>query len=153
VTLSGDEGYYNHGFYKNGWSYQQTGLGTPLITRYDDVRPGRPHKPTEYFSNNRVLALQFCVDIVTKQTNFLSKILVSKNWGTYSTSSMGSSIGGRRYPPQWGIFSVVYQSSLYFEAKKKFTDKYFLSCSTTLDYGQLLNNSFGLLFKITKIFK
>lgn len=58
-TKSGDEEYFNHYMYIQGWSYKCVGIGNPFITPRSVAREGLPFAPNEFFINNRVIEFHF----------------------------------------------------------------------------------------------
>jgi hypothetical protein len=73
--FGGRDNYFNHGVYRNGWSYHGRTIGTPLITYNPET--GR-------MVNNRVVAQHF--GLMHTEQNWNAKILYtwSNNHGTYS---------------------------------------------------------------------
>src|SRR5690606_15483380 len=119
VTKSGDEDYYNNYFYREGWSYKNLGLGNPLISKKSDVRTHHPVYPSNYFSNNRVIAFHFGNSGKIHNWDYNLKATYSLNYGTFGTSPEGHSLGELEpYEPKHGLFGRVNQFSGYLEANK-----------------------------------
>ncbi|MGA0555172.1 capsule assembly Wzi family protein [Larkinella sp. VNQ87] len=80
--LRGRDNYFNHSQYRNGWSYQGNGIGTPFITPMTDSRPDLPRYG--FFVNNRVRAYHAGLHGgFGRQATFLVKVSYSQNYGTY----------------------------------------------------------------------
>ena len=153
VTKSGDEDYYNNSYYKDGWSYLQMGVGTPLITRKQDAKDGQAiSRYEQYFINNRVKAYHLGITGELWDCSFLTKATFSQNYGTFGTSSYGRSTGDEHYPNTTNIFVPVHQFSLYLEGMKPIKNKFDIGVATALDQGKLVYNSFGLSLKVKKTF-
>ncbi len=151
-TKSGDEDYYNNYEYNRGWSYKGLGLGNPLMTARQDIRAGLPQDPKQYFSNNRVLALHLGFDCSVRTLEITSKLTVSKNYGTFSTSIYGASTGRSFVPPRYGIFPEVNEMSAFLMVSNTFDNGFKLGCAIAVDRGNLLYNSSGILLKLSKSF-
>ncbi|EOR94088.1 hypothetical protein ADIARSV_2701 [Arcticibacter svalbardensis MN12-7] len=151
-TKSGDENYYNNYLYKEGWSYQQLGLGTPFISLKDDTKDGLASNPLDYFINNRVIALHTGIDFSIYGWNCIGKFSYSKNFGTYGTSAIGNSLGSIRHPNYGNLFKEVNQFSSYIEGNKILKNGICFGIAAGLDQGHLLNNSLGGILKLSKTF-
>ncbi|HUH18892.1 capsule assembly Wzi family protein [Albibacterium sp.] len=152
-TKSGDEDYYNNYYYYEGWSYNEKGIGTPLITTQFEAKEGLVSNPGQYFINNRLYAFHIGFSGSVKDWNFISKTVYSRNFGTYGTSSIGGSQGEIRYPPVYGIFKTVNQFSGYLELQKEIKKEFTVGIVGAIDQGQLLDNSIGLQLRLIKRFK
>jgi hypothetical protein len=152
-TASGAENYYNHDIYSQGWSYKALALGNPFMTRRLDARDGQASNPNEYFINNRLLLFHTAMECQYKNWNVVAKLSYSKNKGTWATSSYGRrTANGLLQLPIYGIFKEVGQFSGFAEISKRVSNGLILSGSMALDYGKLLPNSFGTMFKLSKSF-
>lgn len=152
VTPSGDEDYYNNYVYRQGWTYKGLNLGTPFITQKSDAIQGQISDPKDFFINNRVMAFHIGFTGSIQYWKYLVKASYSKNYGTFATSIEGRSLHGVRAIPLYGIFREVDQFSSYVEIQKSFKNDIILSLGIALDYGRLLDNSSGSVFKISKTF-
>ncbi|MCC9166166.1 capsule assembly Wzi family protein [Pontibacter harenae] len=150
VTPSGDEDYYNNYMYSQGWSYKGVGLGSPFLSTKTSTRQGLPTHPANYFINNRVLAMHFGVVSKIKEWNLISKASYARSYGTYGTSTIGHSLGSKRYPGEYGIFQEVGQLSTYIEANRTLANQLNLGILAAVDYGGLLDNSGGIIIKLSK---
>jgi len=80
------------------------------------------------------------------------KLSYSMNYGTFGTSTYGHTTGRLRVPPRFGLWQEVSQFSSFLEVSKALGNGYTLGCLAALDNGKLLNNSGGVIFKLTKTF-
>jgi len=149
---SGDENYYNNYEYAQGWSYKGLGLGTPFISTRTSTRPGLPDDSSDYFNNNRVVAFHLGLQGAVDKWYFTAKLSYSMNYGTFGTSIYGHSTGRLYVPPKYGIWQEVSQLSSFLEVKKELGGGYTVGCVGALDQGKLLNNSGGVILKISKTF-
>lgn len=153
VTPSGDENYYNNGNqYYDGWSYNSIGIGNPLIGTRDWIKQGLPADPSDYFINNRIIALHLGFEASVLKWNFILKTSYSMNYGTFGTSEEGHSLGGVYFPPVYGIFPETKQFSSYLEVNKQLNSGLKLGVIGAFDVGDLYYNSFGLRLNISKSF-
>lgn len=80
--LRGRDNYFNHSQYRNGWSYNGNGIGTPFITPMTDTRPELPRYG--FFANNRVRVFHAGLQGGFGRSGvFLAKVSYSQNYGTY----------------------------------------------------------------------
>lgn len=152
-TNSGDEDYYNNYFYVKGWSYNGLGIGTPLISPKHSTRSGLPSYPGDYFINNRVVAFHLGMQGEAFTWKFLAKGTFSRNYGTFGTSPEGHSTGeieGKE--PIYGLFGKKNQLSAYFESSKSLKNGMQFGYALSVDKGDLLYNSGGLILKLSKSF-
>ena len=152
VTRSGDEDYYNNYLYTEGWSYKKMVLGSPFITSEDLTRDGLPRYPKDYFVNNRVIAFHVGLEGSVYQWTVLSKLSYSKNYGTFGTSLNGHTTGELHTLPIYGIFQETSQFSGYIETSRKIKNGIRIGAVVALDHGRLLENSAGIIFKVSKTF-
>jgi hypothetical protein len=151
-TASGDEDYYNNYYYRDGWSYKNAGIGTPLITSKNDIKAGQATSARDYFVNNRVVAIHAGADATLKNLEFTFKTTFSFNYGTFGTSIYGNSTGLIRSPPPKNIFTPVHQLSLYFKATRPLANGMVVGIASAFDEGELLKNSLGVLISFKKEF-
>jgi hypothetical protein len=143
-TPSGDEDYYNHGLYKEGWSYKSLGLGNPFITPRASIRSGFPSSANQYFINNRVALIHFGFQGSVNEWFFTLKSSYSLNYGTYATS--------KEYSTGNNIFGEKKQFSAYLDVSKKLKNNMRLSLSGAFDKGQLYYDAYGIIAKLSKSF-
>ena len=80
--LRGEDSYFNNSIYRDGWSYNQTSLGTAFISNVLDIT----NATNLFFSNNRVKAFYLSLQSSVKQNTLLNLTLsLSKNDGSYMT--------------------------------------------------------------------
>ncbi len=152
-TPSSIEDYFNNGYYLDGWSYHGSTIGTPFISPRGTIRNELPIAPNDYFVNNRVIALHFGVDVNIAGLNLMSKISFSKNYGTYGTAAEGNTDDpAYTFPSPYGVFPVAEQFSGLMQVSKGLKNGYALGFLTAADMGELFDNTFGLIFYISKEF-
>lgn len=152
-TRSGDENYYNNYLYPTGWSYRGAGLGSPIITTRSDARKGQVSRESEFFISNRVSAYHFAFAGSLSKLEILARIVYSNNYGTYGSSSIGSSLGKTRFVSPPPYFEKVGQFSGYFEVSKRFRNNLKATLAVASDNGGMLNNSFASYLQLSKAFK
>lgn len=153
LTKSGDEDYYNNYFYKNGWSYQNSGLGTPFISTKHSTVKGLPSHPDDFFINNRVIAIHSGIEGYVGKWMITTKLSYSANYGTFGTSEEGHSTGpilGKE--PIYGLFGRKDQFSIFIESNRTLKNNLEFGFALAVDKGDLLYNSSGLIVKINKSF-
>jgi len=147
---SGAEDYYNNWEYLYGWAYLEANIGNPLFTTKKYIRTGLPKIQSQYFNNNRIIALHTGAEFSYSQWQFKTLFTWSSNYGTYATSPATRGDNGvieYHNPPYFG---QVNQFSGYFEASRPLKNGYSLSFALAADQGKLLNNSVGGFIKITR---
>jgi len=152
-TPSGPEYYYNHAVYTTGFSYKGLGLGMPLITPAHLAQSGQASDPSNYFINNRIVALHVGLTGSFKDWDIILKSTYSKNFGDYRTSGPKEQwFNGKRVVQtfNFGKFNPVNQFSGYVEASKAIKNGYHLGFVLANDHGGLLNNSIGGIIKLSK---
>jgi hypothetical protein len=153
-TNSGYENYYNNYEYSQGWSYNGMGLGNPFITTREDGRQNLPSSPREYFINNRVTVFHAASQLYLYKWFYTAKLSYSINKGNYSsgTSNFVGSGGDIIKPGLYGVFKQVNQFSAYLEGIRPLNNGYNIGYDLGYDQGGLLNNSFGIILKVSKSF-
>ncbi|MFC5409837.1 capsule assembly Wzi family protein [Larkinella bovis] len=87
--LRGRDNYFNHGQYRDGWSYFGRTIGTPFITPVTDTRPNLAQYG--FFTNNRVRAYHTGIQGKFAQNcGFQFKFSYSENYGTYDIPFPGT---------------------------------------------------------------
>ncbi|GGM86343.1 hypothetical protein GCM10010967_18230 [Dyadobacter beijingensis] len=153
ITKSGDENYYNNYMYGSGWSYRDRAIGNPFLTPRHEARADLRYKETEYFVNNRVIAFHGGFIGRISDVNITTKLSFSKNYGTYGTSPIGTSLGRRREVLAPPYFQEVNQFSGYVEGSKMLKNNWEVGVATAFDSGKLLYDSFGLMLNVRKSFQ
>lgn len=137
-TPTGNENYMNHYLYPQGWSYKQIGMGTPFISRLQDVNKHLPYKTEgrpEYFSNNRVQVWHLGAVMAVYDWDLTAKVSYSKNYGTHTTRD---------------DFPVTSQFSAYLEAMRTINAQTRIGAVGAFDQGNLLQNSSGVFVKLVR---
>ena len=147
-TTSPIENYYNNGYYKAGWSYKSTGLGTPFINPRGTIRESLPTAPAEFFINNRVMAFHIGMEGSVNKLIFLTRLSFSRNYGTYNTSATGKQFPGSVYPSPYGVFPETNQFSGFLQTSRELTKGFRVGLVTAFDIGGLYYNSFGLMASV-----
>jgi hypothetical protein len=133
----GRDNYFNHGQYRDGWSYFGRTLGTPFITANTELGQGVFPAGGYFTSNNRVqvwhlgAAGQF-IDGVS----FMGKVSYSRNGGTYDVP----------FDPRLSQLSAY----LSIGTTLRFWPGVQVSGAVGWDRGQLLNDALGLNLRIRK---
>ncbi|MEZ4905658.1 MAG: capsule assembly Wzi family protein [Spirosomataceae bacterium] len=79
----GRDNYINHYVYKQGWSYQGQGIGTPFIASQEAIKKVYPRSDKQFTNNNRVKALHVAAMGNYGDWNWLLKTSYSLNFGIY----------------------------------------------------------------------
>jgi len=146
---SGAEDYYNNFLYSHGWSYQGENLGNPFLTSQKYIREGYPERETQYFPNNRLMALHGGADFTVDDWKCRALLSYSINYGTYTTSPaerLGPNIVYHDPP----YFPQVNQFSAMFETRRELRYDFELGIQLAIDQGDLLPNSVGAGLTLTK---
>jgi hypothetical protein len=151
-TPSPFENYYNNSYYKAGWSYKGSGLGTPFISPRGTIKEGFPSAPFDYFINNRVIAFHVGMEASVNKLNFIAKLSYSRNYGTYRTAASGKPNIVTVYPSPFGVFPETDQFSGFLQTTRELTKGFRVGLITALDIGGLYYNSFGLMAFVAKTF-
>lgn len=81
----GNDNYFNHQQYYDGWSYQRRIIGTPFIVNRVDTKVNDSYNSYEIANNNRVRVYHLGFQgYIGQDMQFLSKISLSHNYGTYN---------------------------------------------------------------------
>lgn len=152
VTPSGDENYYNNDQYPCGYSYRGLGIGNPFICTSAYTREGLPADPDDYFLNNRVIVIHIGFEGSVEKSEIILKASYSINYGTFGTSEVGHTVGGKRTLPKYGIFPETRQFSAYLEGNRQLKNGLNVGLRFAFDKGELYYNSFGLLIGLSRTF-
>jgi hypothetical protein len=83
--LRGQDNYFNNGVYRNGWSYNQTSLGTPFINNVSSITT----VSNLFFNNNRIEAFYLgSYIVINSDIKAKLKLSYSLNSGVYPNSSL-----------------------------------------------------------------
>jgi len=81
----GNDNYFNHQQYYDGWSYQRRIIGTPFIVNQADTKVKDPYNSYEVANNNRVRVYHLGFQgYIGQNIQYLSKLSLSHNYGTYN---------------------------------------------------------------------
>lgn len=150
LTPAGDENYYNNAEYPLGWSYKGMGLGNPFITPYNTTRAGLPNDSTDYFNNNRVIAIYGALQGSISDYRFTARGSYSVNYGTYGTSPWGHHNGRIFYKPRFGQFPKVTQLSGWLSVERDFDPGWTVGCIIAADRGKLFYDGGGFILRVKK---
>ncbi|MDF7822095.1 capsule assembly Wzi family protein [Runella sp. MFBS21] len=136
VTI-GNDNYFNHQQYYDGWSYKGEIIGTPFFTNAKDTKNTDPQNGYEIANNNRVRVYHLGLQgNIGENIQFLSKLSLSHNYGTYNFPYA-------EVPKQ---FSALLQ---FTGTIKRWQDIYW-NAAFAMDNGQLYHNSIGTRIGISK---
>jgi hypothetical protein len=134
----GNDNYFNHGIYLNGWTYNRRIIGTPFITSPEIMHNNPDFLQSIYLVNNKIKAHHFGLEGSMKKISFKLLYTYSLNYGTN-----------------------------YFPISPKQTQHYFLihatllpnlpwnsniTCALGADLGKLYGNGLGAMVSIRKHF-
>ena len=130
--------YFNHSIYKNGWSYNDFTIGTPLITSPALLKQLGVNTDIkqDYLRNNKLSSHHLGCKGLLNKINYKLFLTYSKNSGTYT------------FP-----FSISKESvSTYLELTKQLERFYHLevSLATAIDFGSLYGNNGSVLLTLRK---
>jgi hypothetical protein len=134
-TYQGADNYFNHGQYREGWSYLGRTIGTPFIMPEGDVLPA--NRRIQYFPNNRVnMGYLGANGQVKNGLDWTLRLSYSRNYGTFA----------RPYPTPYGQFSAL--ASIQRPLPRLSNTR--LTASLAIDQGQLLPNTLGGYLSLQK---
>lgn len=127
-SYQGNDNYFDHGQYREGWSYLGRTIGTPFIMPQSDVKAAA--KGSLFFPDNRVSTGYLGASgQVGKDLNWTFRLSYSRNYGTFSTP----------YPSPFGQLSALASVQWLLPRLTKTQ----LTASLAMDQGQLLPNTVG----------
>ncbi len=137
ALLRGRDNYFNHGQYRDGWSYKGRTIGTPFIAPQTDLRSELPQYT--YFNNNRIQVYHVGISgQVVDGFTFSVKASYSQNAGSYQEPF--SRLLGQR--------SAI--GSLAVRLNKKGV---LLNVSAAVDRGELYTDNTGFSLGLSKMGK
>lgn len=145
---SGAESYYNHGQFIQGWAYDGMVMGTPFITSRAYAREELPDNPNQYFINNRLFAFHFGFEGKILGVDCSVRTSWSRNTGTYWTSEEAFDAGIPEVY-EYGVFFPKDQFSSFVGMTRRIKDGLSMGIISAIDYGDLLENSFGLYLRLS----
>lgn len=132
VIVGGNDDYFNHGIYREGWTYNRMTIGTPLISS-----PALVTSSTgEYLINNRITAFHFGMEGGIKNVEYKALYTFSKNYGTNFYP----------FPGKKCQHSVLFKSTI----NNLFPGNTSLSAAIAFDAGNLYSNNIGLFISLRK---
>ena len=127
-AYQGDDNYFDHGQYRQGWSYLGRTIGTPFIMPQSDVETTA--KGAVFFPNNRVvMGYLGASGQAGKALDWTFRLSFSRNYGTFSDP----------YPVAYGQLSALANVQWLMP---RLTNSQ-LTASLAMDQGQLLPNTLG----------
>ena len=131
ITVGGNDNYFNHGFYRSGWTHHRYTIGTPLITS-----PILNETFSYEIMNNRVIAHHIGFEgSISSNLKYRNLITYSRNFGTYHHPFSMS-----REQFSWMVDLTHTLGIFGLEAGAAFA----------LDLGEMNGNNFGLLLSLRK---
>jgi hypothetical protein len=128
ASYQGQDNYFNHSQYLEGWSYLGRTIGTPFITPQSDVQLAA--KGARFFPNNRLnMAYIGASGQFGKFLRWTFRTSYSVNYGTYTNP----------YPVSYNQLS----SLVGLQLRVARLPKTIVTASLAVDQGQLLPNTFG----------
>ena len=83
ARLRGEDNYFNNGVYRDGWSYNNNGIGSPFLNTRFEV-PNNLFS-NSLFTNNRIKAYYLVIQsVVINKIQTSIKLSYSINYGTYN---------------------------------------------------------------------
>lgn len=129
--FQGRDNYFNHGQYRQGWSYQGRTIGTPFIApRTTFTQSVNANEGGGYFPNNRLVMWYAGVEILVKQTvRLTARVAWSRNFGGYD----------QPYAPPYQQVSA----QLTGQGRLPRLPNLWLTASIAVDRGELYPNAAG----------
>lgn len=135
--FQGNDNYFNHAQYNQGWSYLGKTIGTPFIIPWKDLAPHASASRADFFPNNRIRVIYAGVQgSVGQDLKFMSRVSLSDNYGT----------SGHPYAVSLRQFSYFLSAEL----KVRQFHGVQVSLSVAGDQGRLLSNNTGAFLRIRK---
>lgn len=131
-NLVGNDNYFNHYIYLNGWTYNKLTIGVPFITssiyNSDSIYT--------ILRNTRVIVHHFGIKGILKNIRYRTLLSIESNYGTHPNP----------FNP------VKNQTSMLIEMSMPLKSVYGIvfSSSVGIDFGSMYGNNFGILIKLSK---
>ena len=130
VRGGGNDDYYNHDFYYQGWSYFGRAIGNPLLTS-----PEYNQDNTLHFKNNRVKAIHLGLEgNVSSEISYRTLLTSMQSWGRMSAPFL------KRKDNFSALLECNYNSP-----------KWRFGLQLAVDHGDIYNNNWGVSLKIARI--
>lgn len=134
ARLRGQNNYLNNSVYREGWSYNQTSIGTAFVNNVPSIVVNNTNL---LFNNNQVEAFYLGVlGVINNRINSEIRISNSRNAGTYQYS-----------------FSKVknqFSESISLNYSPLFLEKTVIKLSVAMDSGELYKDNFGFYLGLKK---
>lgn len=127
-TYQGNDNYFNHGQYIEGWTYQGRTIGTPFLMPPNELRSAA--RGPQFFANNRVQMVYLGTN--GQAGDLLSwafRLSYSRNYGTFTVP----------YPTPYGQVSAL--ANVRYRLPRLAGTQ--LTASLAVDQGKLLPNTVG----------
>jgi hypothetical protein len=135
--FQGNDNYFNHAQYNQGWSYLGKTIGTPFIMPWKDLAPNISTPRADFFPNNRIQVIYAGVQGGLGQNlKFMTRFSFSGNYGTSQ----------HPYLESLRQFSYL----LMTELKVPRLHGIQFALSVAGDQGKLLTNNTGVFIRIRK---
>jgi len=126
----GADNYFNNMQYAEGWTYNDRVIGTPFITRKQDLSPDLQNNTQWTINNNRVQMAHLGLSATLAQrVSCLAKVSYSQNYGVPGEPLPGT-------PSQWS-------SLLQLQTPVSWMGGMTLTAAVAADIGELYTNSIG----------
>ena len=135
--IFGNDNYYNHYVYTQGWSYRNRSIGTPLIGPQNVTDNTIPRHESIFTNNNRIMALHAGFEASISNLDILVKSTYSNNSGTYDFP----------FTPSLNQYLLL----LRIEKPIRIWNKSHLSISLATDLGKLYPKTSALTFGWHKV--
>lgn len=128
----GNDNYFNHGFYRFGWTYNNLTLGTPLITSPVYISGSS----SDYVRNNRIIAHHIGLEGYKNRISYRLFYTYSLNFGTNNSP----------FDPVKHQHSLIFSTS-YSEILPCKID---LGINLGIDLGKMYGNNYGIEIMLKK---
>ncbi|WP_128546202.1 capsule assembly Wzi family protein [Larkinella soli] len=138
-SYQGADNYFNHGQYREGWSYFGRTIGTPFIApRADLKRDVRENPGGGFFPNNRINAGYVGLEGRLSRVIWTARASWSRHFGNYTVP----------YTTPLNQFSALVSAQVPLFSRQRT----FLNASVAFDRGDLLPTSTGGFLSVRKTF-
>ncbi|RRA99171.1 capsule assembly Wzi family protein [Larkinella rosea] len=133
----GADNYFNNSQYREGWTYQDRVIGTPFLTRRQDIQAAYQNSSDWAIVNNRVQVFHAALRAtVAKQMDLRVKVSYSRNYGIPEVFLAGT-------PKQLSTWVQV-------GFPLRWLGGSYLTAALSVDAGQLYDNAAGGLIGLSK---
>ncbi|GAB3325254.1 capsule assembly Wzi family protein [Larkinella ripae] len=137
AQYQGGDNYFNHGQYREGWSYFGRTIGTPFIApRADYTARVRDYIGGGFFPNNRVNVWHLGLEGIVYGLRLTGRASYSRNYGTFNEP----------YKPRFEQFSALLSAQLPFPRLSKTV----LNASLAYDQGGLYPQQAGAFLSVKR---